>query len=649
MRLTLRTMLAYLDNILEPNDAEVLGAKISDSEFASELVYRTLSSTRKANLNAPPLEGRGIGGDPNSVAEYLDNTLDETRIPGFEKVCLESDMFLSEVACCHNILSICIDQPVTVENEIRDRVLSLVEASLAKTEDLVEIEPQSKFALDTLIEPKPAGAPEYIKKKAHPLWQATVITTFFSLISIIGLRAVGPFDTTHPWIGSMFSVAVEPNSIDSATGEKEQSDSTQDDQTLNVLPENVVQPIAVSEGLNITEPVGAPEVVAAKDNPTIFAPHESFAELLSDSQPLLRPSDGVFVRLVSGSLINVGDTVLGLEGFRPELLFNDGAKLTLAGATKVEFSWMENVRLGLQVHHGKIVIRGSDNSDLKIRLQAGETAFDLDFNGDSAVAALESVPFQMANGEINRAVRLFCSKSVTVTGGEAVQEIPDTHPESVTVSTFFSGNTSMTQASNFPDWANGFESDSIMEEARTAFVDRLSTSDDLVESLQQVYEAHRLINVRRLAAYGLLELGIANAAVGLLDNGDYRALWYQDVRLLQEYYHRDMASRSSVETALSSYSGDNTEQVLSFLSEYDDEHLLAGVADEMVQQLKSKVTASRVIAFERLKRITTKTLLYKPQESPQRQTLPIREWEQLLSEGKLINANQNFVMGLLSR
>ena len=50
-------MLAYLDNILEPNDAEVLGAKISDSEFASELVYRTLSSTRKANLNAPPLEG----------------------------------------------------------------------------------------------------------------------------------------------------------------------------------------------------------------------------------------------------------------------------------------------------------------------------------------------------------------------------------------------------------------------------------------------------------------------------------------------------------------------------------------------------------------------------------------------------------------
>ena len=97
MRLTLRTMLAYLDNILEQEDAEALGAKISESEFASDLVYRTLSSTRKANLNAPALDGTGIGADPNTVAEYLDNTLPEERIPGFEKVCLESDV--SERSC----------------------------------------------------------------------------------------------------------------------------------------------------------------------------------------------------------------------------------------------------------------------------------------------------------------------------------------------------------------------------------------------------------------------------------------------------------------------------------------------------------------------------------------------------------------------
>ena len=136
MRLTLRTMLAYLDNILEQEDAEALGAKISESEFASDLVYRTLSSTRKANLNAPALDGTGIGADPNTVAEYLDNTLPEERIPGFEKVCLESDMYLSEVACCHSVLSICMDEPVTIENNVRDRILGLVQDSITKTEEL---------------------------------------------------------------------------------------------------------------------------------------------------------------------------------------------------------------------------------------------------------------------------------------------------------------------------------------------------------------------------------------------------------------------------------------------------------------------------------------------------------------------------------
>jgi hypothetical protein len=128
MRLTLRTLLAYLDGELLGDRARQIEEKIHTSTFATELAERIRAVRKRQRLSAPALDATGDA-DANSVAEYLDSLLPPDREAEFELGCLKSDERLAEVANGHHLLGIILRKPAEVDAELRARINHLPQSN----------------------------------------------------------------------------------------------------------------------------------------------------------------------------------------------------------------------------------------------------------------------------------------------------------------------------------------------------------------------------------------------------------------------------------------------------------------------------------------------------------------------------------------
>jgi hypothetical protein len=243
MRLTLRTMLAYLDDILEPDDTKDIGKKIEESEFATNLVHRTRDSMRRLRLGVPPVIGRGLGHDPNSVAEYLDNTLSDERVGEFEKICLESDVHLAEVAACHQILTIVLGEPAEIDPEMRHRmyrVAAQVDAPPVQVDSIHPRAPATPPPVQGGTRRAKPEVPDYLRESQWRLWPVAAVVLISAFLTCAGLMYFGPGawrQRVVAWFERPQSDAQEPSD---RSGAKQVAETKQTDRS----PDTPVAPLA---------------------------------------------------------------------------------------------------------------------------------------------------------------------------------------------------------------------------------------------------------------------------------------------------------------------------------------------------------------------------------------------------------------------
>ncbi len=404
MRLTLRTLIAYLDDELQPDQAKEIGQKLTESSYATALVDRIKEVMRRRRLSAPELFGKGAGLDPNLVAEYLDSELTPAEVVDVEKICLDSDMHLAEVAACHQILTLVLGDPVEVRQETRSRMYGLGPVAtndVVRANDfpgaLPDHESRSIPMIASSVSSSHSGAtdhalPDYLQSQTS--WRRTGMLVLVLLIGIgwVSLMMNDPTMTSRlrpgarPENGSTSSekTASATGDLPEANAAKQQvtpdlpkdSQIAQLDPTTSNKPSNVR--VATSKELpeiepeltpaKLVKPLSTPPRPAEAVNKPAVEPDEAPLAKVLPAQKLARISkDGIllrfdseahdFVVLPKGAELKSGDRLACPEPFRADFVVGDDLCLVaLNGGTALRtLGPDEHAGLGFDVEQGTLL------------------------------------------------------------------------------------------------------------------------------------------------------------------------------------------------------------------------------------------------------------------------------------------------------
>jgi hypothetical protein len=688
MRLTLRTLLAYMDGVLEPSDAEEIGRKVSESDFASSIVQRTREVVRRIRLEAPRLpHAGGKSLDPNTVAEYLDNTLAAEQVADFEKVCLESDKYLAEVASCHHILTLVLGSPADVPQEARQRMYTIPETSAAREAQQPAAAATSDAAAGPLPRRRKPEVPDYLREAAgNRRWSRVAV----SLALLVLLAAVIAMAVAPDWVASLWrdgppqaarhsppastapppSGAATPAPSDGASGSQPgRGDTGASDAGAATAgaasPEEsgagVAQPQAVAELPPLEAPpvtplaparppLGAGSADAAPPQPPAAA---AVGQLTSHNSVLFRYSaeSAAWERVPATGTVFSGDRLVAAPDYRNYLTLTGGITLQLVGETHLVLERPEtpDAPPGLHLLAGRAVILAGAQPGTALRVRLVDRQAVVRFTEPGAALAIEVSYFRTAGTDPAREpsqprADLFVASGAALwdEGPRGQWAIPSAearhfHPLSV------AQPSGQGQPRTAPAWLGSLQL-SQLQQMGAEVLERESRAPlpagGILQSLLELCE-HRRFEVRSLACRCLIGLGRFEPAIRALQDGNQRAFWIAQIDALREAAARDPQAAAAIAETLARLRGDTGALLYRMLWGYREDQLLSNgmplqEARELVERLDHADLDVRVLACWNLQTLTGQVLLPRValDMTPVERRVEVQRWTRRLDMGQ---------------
>lgn len=412
MRLTLRTVLAYLDDVLEPSAAREIGEKIAESKEAEALVLRIRDVIRRRRVGAPELAGPGSGPDPNLVADYLENSLPPAQVVELERLCQKSDVHLAEVAACHKILTMVMSQPMDASDAMRERMYALgLDRSPPPPEGEIDgaamshdLQAPSGHALKN-------GLPEYLTQRSF--WQRyawVVVTLALAVVWLALVVSDRSLWNAGPLLArSEGEVTAEPVAHVEAGAPALAAAAPPRDGQLATAPQPTPDPrptvaspsppsdLELLPGGQTSAPIAplAPPMSDRTTPDSIETPAADLAKVPVQSEPALEivNVDGVLLKrfpaesawrvldtaagtLATGGSIRVGDDVGCPAPFRAQFLLSDQLQIFIEPGTRIQRgAATDEAALALTLDRGRLIVVRPDTQTEDVALQvtvAGE-------------------------------------------------------------------------------------------------------------------------------------------------------------------------------------------------------------------------------------------------------------------------------------